>query len=134
MVPTTAELLAELIRHRRHLGVSALPKFGDGIPLVPSIIGPQQPLARSAIHEIVKSIMRSTAERLRAQGPDISMPRRRPSNRHRRSHLSERADLKVVRDNLGHSNLSTTSIYLHTEDDARHDATEQAHRVGWQAP
>jgi hypothetical protein len=25
-------------------------------------------------------------------------------------------------------------IHLHTEDDARHDATEQAHRVGSQAP
>lgn len=49
------------------------------------------------------------------------------------SHLSEHADLKVVRDNLGHSNINTTSIYLHTEDDARHDCTELAHRVGWRA-
>jgi integrase/recombinase XerD len=141
LVPTTAELLAELIRYRRHLGVSPLPKDGDGIPLVPSIIGPQQPLARSAIHEIVKSIMRSTAERLRAQGPDFDAAAAHIEQasthwlRHTAgSHLSERADLKVVRDNLGHANLSTTSIYLHTEDDARHDATEQAHRVGWRAP
>jgi len=50
------------------------------------------------------------------------------------SHLSEKADLKVVRDNLGHANISTTSIYLHSEDDARHDATTAAHRVGWHAP
>lgn len=47
------------------------------------------------------------------------------------SHLSEKADLKVVRDNLGHANISTTSIYLHSEDDARHDATNAVHRVGW---
>lgn len=45
------------------------------------------------------------------------------------SHLSEKVDLKVVRDNLGHANISTTSIYLHTEDDARHDATAVGHRV-----
>ncbi|AEK60313.1 hypothetical protein CFU_0476 [Collimonas fungivorans Ter331] len=31
---------------------------------------------------------------------------------------------EIVRDNLGHANLSTTSIDLHTEDDARHDATD----------
>ena len=47
------------------------------------------------------------------------------------SHLSEKADLKVVRDNLGHANISTTSIYLHSEEDARHDATNAVHRVGW---
>jgi hypothetical protein len=35
---------------------------------------------------------------------------------------------------LGHANISTTSIYLHTEDDARHDATAAGHRVGWRTP
>ena len=52
LVPTTAELLAELIRYRRRLGVCPLPEDDDHIPFMPSIIGPQQPLSRSAIHEI----------------------------------------------------------------------------------
>jgi site-specific recombinase XerD len=141
LVPTTAELLAELIRYRRHLGVSPLPKDSDDLPLIPSIIGPQQPLARSAIHEIVKNTMRATAQCLRSQGADFESAASHIEQasthwlRHTAgTHLSERAGLKVVRDNLGHANLSTTSIYLHTEDDARHDATEQAHRVGWRAP
>jgi site-specific recombinase XerD len=47
------------------------------------------------------------------------------------SHLSEKADLKVDRDNLGHANISTASVYLHSEDDARHDATAAVHRAGW---
>ena len=47
------------------------------------------------------------------------------------SHLGEKVDLKVVSDNLGHANISTTSIHLHTEDDAHHDATAAGHRVGW---
>ena len=50
------------------------------------------------------------------------------------SHLSEEVDLEVVHDNLGYANITTTSIYLHTEDDARHDATAARHRVAWHSP
>ena len=49
------------------------------------------------------------------------------------THQSDRIDLKVVRDNLGHSNIATTSIYVHSEDDQRHDLTSSSHRVGWSA-
>ncbi len=31
-------------------------------------------------------------------------------------------DLRYVRDNFGHSSISTTSGYLHSEEDARHEA------------
>jgi len=141
LVPVTAELLAELMRYRRQLGLSPLPKGDEDMPLILSMIGPRQPLARSAIHEIVKGTMRSTANRLRTQGAEFEAAAAHIEQasthwlRHTAaSHLSERADLKVVRDNLGHVNLSTTSIYLHTEDNARHDATEQAHRAGWRLP
>jgi site-specific recombinase XerD len=74
--------------------------------------------------------MRETANGLRVQGEEFEAAAAHieQASTHRLrhtagSHLSEKADLKVVRDNLGHANLSTTSIYLHTEDDARHDAT-----------
>jgi site-specific recombinase XerD len=44
------------------------------------------------------------------------------------THQSNQVDLKVVCDNLGHANISTTNTYLHGEDDTRHDTTSQAHR------
>ncbi|MGN5478026.1 tyrosine-type recombinase/integrase [Cupriavidus basilensis] len=45
------------------------------------------------------------------------------------SHMSDRqVDLRHVRDNFGHASIATTSIYLHTEDDARHEATQDGHR------
>lgn len=47
------------------------------------------------------------------------------------NHLSEKADLKVVRDHLGHANINTTSSYLHSAVDARHDATAAGHSIGW---
>ena len=95
-----------------------------------TLIAPIKPMARSAIHELVKGVMHAAATALRQRGPDFE-----PAATHLEqasthwirhtagSHLSENVDLKVVRDNLGHANISTTSIYLHTEDDARHDAT-----------
>lgn len=138
LVPVTAEWLCELMRYRRSLGLSPLPREDDDTPLLGSLIGPIKPMARSAIHELVKGVMRETAARLRARGPDFEGAASHIEQasthwlRHTAgSHLSEKADLKVVRDNLGHANMSTTSIYLHTEDDARHDATQQAHRAGW---
>ena len=83
-------------------------------------------------------MFRASADRLRQQGPEFEAAARHIEQasthwmRHTAgSHLSEKADLKVVRDNLGHANISTTSIYLHSEEDARHDATNAVHRVGW---
>jgi integrase/recombinase XerD len=141
LVPATGELMGELIRYRKAHSLSPLPLEGDLLPMVMPLIGPRKFMARSAIHEIVKTVVRDSAERLRQQGPELEDAAARLEQasthwmRHTAgSHLSEKADLKVVRDNLGHANISTTSIYLHTEDDARHDATEAVHRAGWRTP
>jgi integrase len=38
--------------------------------------------------------------------------------------MDGQVDLRYVRDNLGHASISTTSQYLHADDDDRHRATE----------
>ena len=138
LVPATDELMAELIRYRRSCGLSDLPTAGDNSPLLRSLIGELKALARSAVHEIVKDVVRQTAERLRAKGPEHEAAAahiERASTHWLRhtagSHQSDTVDLKAVRDNLGHTNIATTSIYVHSEDDARHDATNNGHRVNW---
>lgn len=138
LVPATDELMAELIRYRRSCGLSDLPAADDDSPLLRSLIGEPKALARSAVHEIVKEVVRRTATRLRARGPEheaaASHIERASSHwmRHTAgSHQSDSIDLKAVRDNLGHTNLATTSIYVHSEDDARHDATNAGHRLNW---
>lgn len=83
--------------------------------------------------------MRSTAERLRlSEDPEAVAAAAHFEQasthwmRHTAgTHLSNEVDLKVVRDNLGHANIATTNTYVHSEDDARHDATSGAHRAGW---
>ncbi len=141
LVPATGELMAELIRYRKANDLTPLPLTGDGTPLVIPLIGPCKPMARSAVHVIVKEVAQLAAARLRKQGPEFEPTAAHIEQvsahwmRHTAgSHLSEKADLKVVRDNLGHANISTTSIYLHSEDDARHDATAAVHRVNWRTP
>jgi integrase/recombinase XerD len=43
-------------------------------------------------------------------------------------------DDKTVRDNFGHATISKTSIYVHSEENARHDATQAVHKIGWTSP
>jgi site-specific recombinase XerD len=98
-------------------------------------------MARSAVHELVKEVFRETAARLRQQGPEHEAAAAHIEQasahwlRHTAgTHQSDSMDLKAVRDNLGHANIATTNIYLHTEDDARHDLTSSAHRIRWTQP
>lgn len=141
LIPATGELMTELVRYRKANGLGSLVAHEDTTPLLVPLIGRCKPMARSAIHEIVKGVVRDSAQRLRRQGSEheASAAHLEQASTHwlrhtAGSHLSDKVDLKVVRDNLGHANISTTSIYLHTEDDARHDATAAVHHVGWHTP
>jgi integrase/recombinase XerD len=141
-VPVTAELMAELMTYRKANGLSALPVSREERPLVLPIIGKEKPLARSAVHEIVKGVMRATADRLRARGNDweAAAAQIEAASTHwlrhtAGTHMTDAGlDVKAVRDNFGHATISTTSIYVHSEDDARHDATQAAHKIGWATP
>lgn len=141
LVPATDELMSEVMRYRKANGLTPLPRESETTPLLLPIIGPVRALARSAVHELVKDVVRRTAERLRGKGPEFEAAAAHIEKasthwmRHTAgTHQSDRVDIKLVRDNLGHANIATTSIYLHSADDARHDATSGGHRVGWGTP
>ncbi|KRA14194.1 MAG: tyrosine-type recombinase/integrase [Pseudomonadota bacterium] len=138
VIPATDELVSELMRYRKSNDLGPLPREGDSAPLLLPLIGGSKPMGRSAVHELVKTIFRETAARLRALGPDHEAAASHVEKasahwmRHTAgTHQSDNMDLKAVRDNLGHANISTTSIYVHTEDDVRHDQTTKAHKLGW---
>lgn len=139
LVPATDELIAELARYRRAHGLPPSPQVGETRPLLLPLIGQERPLSRAAIHLIVKEVFKLAAERLRARGPEFGAQADLLASasahwlRHTAgSHMTDQqVDLRFVRDNLGHASLATTSIYLHAEDDARHQATQASHRIGW---
>jgi len=138
VIPATDELVTELMRYRKSNNLTPLPREGDTLPLLLPLIGGVRPMGRSGVHELIKDIFKKTAVRLRALSPDHEAAASHVEQasahwmRHTAgTHQSDNMDLKSVRDNLGHANIATTSIYVHTEDDARHDQTTKAHKLGW---
>lgn len=150
LAPATNELMVELSHYRRHLGLTALPQYGESSPLLFPVwwhapddqpIAWPEPLTRAALHVIVKEVFARTAARLRALGAEHSAraDKVEAASAHWLRHtmgsrLADSVDLRHVRDSLGHANISTTSIYVHAEDDVRHAAVSAAHRLGWDAP
>lgn len=150
LVPATSELMVELARYRRALGLPALPRDGESTPLVLAVwwhaaandsasFKMPQTLTRAAIHGIVKSVFQQAAHRLASAGESnlSQVERLREASAHWLRHTAgsrmadSDTDLRHVRDTLGHASISTTSIYLHAEDDERHRSLEAGHHLGW---
>lgn len=139
IVPATNELMLELGRYRREMGLTVLPIEGEATPLLLPIGGKQRNMTRSAIHLILKQVFKNTALRLSARGPDSlnQVARIEAASAHWLRHTagsnmtSSNMDIRHVRDNLGHESLTTTNNYLHSEDDKRHQDTESNHKMRW---
>jgi len=139
LVPATNEMMVELARYRREMGLAPYPTPNEQTPLALPIGRSRKPLTRAALHSIVKKVFDGAADRLRQRGDEYAVRAdllERASAHWLRhtagSHMADQQiDLRLVRDNLGHESLSTTSQYLHVDDDRRHKETEQKHRIGW---
>ncbi len=139
IVPATNELMVELARYRRELGIAPCPVPVENTPLLLPIGGKPRSMTRGAVHAIVKQVFERTASRLRLRGEAFESQAERVMQasahwlRHTAgSHMANNdVDLRHVRDNLGHESISTTSNYLHSSDDKRHAETEQKHRIKW---
>jgi integrase/recombinase XerD len=139
LVPATAEMMTELTRYRCAQHLSALPLPGEDTPLVLPVGEARKPLTRAALHTIVKEVFEGAAGSLRASGSSNEERGNRleQASAHWLRHSAgphmadQQVDLRLVRDNLGHASLTTTSQYLHIDDDRRHRETEEKHRIEW---
>lgn len=139
IVPATGELMVELARYRRELGMTPYPVQGEPAPLLLPIGGKLRAMSRGAIHEIVKGLFAATGQRLRLRGEAyvgealrVELASAHWLRHTAGSHMANNAvDLRHVRDNLGHQSISTTNTYLHSSDDARHVETEAKHKIDW---
>lgn len=139
IVPATNELMVELGRYRREMGLTLQPIEGESTPLLLPIGGKQRNMTRSAVHLILKQVFKNTAMRLSARGADSinQVARIEAASAHWLRHTAgsnmttSNMDIRHVRDNLGHESLTTTNNYLHSEDDKRHQDTETNHKISW---
>ncbi|MHB8453270.1 MAG: tyrosine-type recombinase/integrase [Acidiferrobacterales bacterium] len=139
MTPATHELMGELARYRRECGLVTFPRAGETTPLVLPLNGEPRALTRAALHHVVKAVFHQAADRLRSRGEEFATRADHvaQASAHWLRHTAGSAmadgqlDLRFVRDNLGHASLTTTSVYLHAEEDERHAQTERRHRLGW---
>lgn len=138
LIPATNDLIIELDRYRREMGLPLRPVEGETTPLLLPIGGKQRPLTRAAVHMIFKQIFKRTANRIKERGSEstIQVERLLAASAHWMRHtagsnMAAGMDLQYVRDNLGHESLTTTNNYIHTEEDNRHQHTEENHRLNW---
>jgi site-specific recombinase XerD len=139
LLPATAELMAELARYRQHYDLPVLPYPHEPTPLLLPIGGLHRPMTRGGVHLIVKQIFENAIDHLTSSGEprEHAAERLRQASAHWLRHtagshmMDGQVDLRYVRDNLGHASISTTSQYLHADDDERHRATESGLKLNW---
>ena len=96
-------------------------------------------MTRGAVHLIIKQVYGNAIGHLQSTGEahERAEARLRQASAHWLRHttgsrmMDGQVDLRYVRDNLGHESISTTSQYLHADDDDRHSATEAGLRLNW---
>lgn len=141
-IPATRELMDELARYRQEKNLPPFPESGETTPLLLPVGQQIRSMTRAAVHRIIKNVFKATADQIRSQAPEDPALEMRAKQIERASahwlrhtagsHMANnRIDLRHVRDNLGHESLSTTNLYLHSSDDARHQETQAHHTIGW---
>ena len=128
-VPVGAELMQAYTRYREFHGLPSVIAPDDVSPLVMSIAGNREAcLTSTAIYLIVKDVFQRAAEARNAVDPAAAEVLRRASTHWLRhtaaTHQADAGtDLRFIQKNLRHASLETTALYLHAEDDRRHQAT-----------
>jgi integrase/recombinase XerD len=133
LIPVIEELQEELELYRTSLGLSPCPEYNEKTPLVCSIENGRENahMTRQALHNAIKLFIDKTHDKLMSLEcfEDAAILKKASAHWMRHTYATNLADsgvsAKTGRDNLGHANMSTFNIYLHTDEDERFDETEK---------
>lgn len=124
-LPVPDAMMRELVAYRRALGLPAIPAPDDTTPLLASLSG-DKPISGRRLNQILKALFEQAAQRLDAHAPHKAVKLRRASA-HWGRHTSltrlaeETGDRSLVQKVARHSDMRTTELYIHDEDNALHD-------------
>ena len=132
-IPVLPELTAELRLYRESIGLNPYPTASEKIPLICCIENDRthESITRQAIHNAIKFLIEKSTQRLINADNHADAETLTKISAHWFRHtyattlLDKGADMRTARDNLGHSNISITHVYSHSDLDKRFDDTEK---------
>jgi integrase len=130
-VPVSDALMAVFARYRTFHNLPTTPAGDSERPLILGIAGRTTPLTATGVYLVVKDTLGRVANVLEPTDSARAAQLRQASTHWLRhtaaTHQAEAGNpLHHIQHNLRHSSIATTSIYLHAEEDARHESTTHA--------
>lgn len=127
-IPLSDGLMEDFARYRHFYGLPEVPSSDGKTPAILGIAGRLSPLTPTAIYQIVKDAFRRVADTLQKEdGAKATRVRRASTHWLRHTAATHQAEdstpIHHIQQNLRHSSIGTTSIYIHAEEDARHAST-----------
>ncbi len=121
-------MLSALRRYRRCLGLSDLPHASDMSPLLPKLKGVGG-LGQRQVRHVISEAFSIAEQELRVQGHADEADHLCTATVHWLRHTAISDDVihrpgEHVRDDVGHENLSTTSLYIDVMDEKRHQSAQ----------
>ncbi len=127
-VPIHQGVLDAINAHLRERGLRGVGYTSQDTPIIGKLRGEaKESMTASALYQMLKGFFKEVAEKIEKDNPAIAERLTKASThwlRHTHgSHaVANGVPLAIVRDNLGHSNIATTSIYVHTDRNERYKA------------
>ncbi|PWK49889.1 tyrosine-type recombinase/integrase [Pleionea mediterranea] len=127
-VPVNDSMLSALIDYRRFLDLSDLPKLDEHASVLRSVKG-SQGISSNMIYRIVKKIFGQAADSLEFEKPEYAFKLRKASTHWMRhtamTHLADQGvDLHHIRQTARHSDINTTSRYVHSDEELWHNSVK----------
>lgn len=130
-VPVAEDMLQALVRYRKHLGLSAVPKRSDTTPLLVSLKD-RSPITARRLNQILKRIFAQAADLLPPES-EHKREKLRAASAHWGRHTGITAKLdsgigeRYVQKDARHSDARTTRRYIHEEEERWHDEAQKQH-------
>ncbi len=138
-VPLPPTTMTQLNTSYQALTGQVLARQPPDYPLIPSLHNASLAVTPLAIHKTLKAFFtRLGKDTLNADPATAQQLLKASAHWLRHTHgsvaVEQGVPLIMIRDNLGHASIATTSHYLHTEADARYDAFKQLTEPADQQP
>lgn len=119
-VATNDDVIAALKRYREFLGLSPLPSRGDQTPLIPKVRGTGSVSSDRQIRRIMDDVFKAAKWKLEELGEMEEAESLLDATLHWLRHTGISEDAKVrpishVRDDAGHNDIKTTSLYIDSD-------------------